>query len=110
MTEPGIPNEGSSVSSLPVLIDGLYVYDEDTNTYRLPKASDISDLAFLSKMRRWGPTFIEDLTTEIGFPRKVVLAKARRLVHRELIDGCCCGKCDGYFMILPEGYLRIYGR
>jgi hypothetical protein len=36
-----------------------------------------------------------------GVPRKVVLAKAKRLIDRKVIDGCPCG-CRGDFEILGE--------
>lgn len=39
-----------------------------------------------------------DFSAEPPIPEKVVLAKARRLVKRGLIDGCCCG-CRGDFRI-----------
>lgn len=36
-----------------------------------------------------------------GVPRKVVLAKAKRLINRNVIDGCDCG-CRGDFEIIGE--------
>jgi hypothetical protein len=36
------------------------------------------------------------------FPPKVVLAKARALIKRGLIDGCGCG-CRGDFVITTKG-------
>lgn len=40
-----------------------------------------------------------------GLPPKVVLAKAKRLLRRAVIDGCACG-CRGDFEVLPitEGH------
>jgi hypothetical protein len=36
-----------------------------------------------------------------NMPWKVVLAKAKRLMRRRLIDGCPCG-CRGDFEVLPQ--------
>ncbi|MFC8182421.1 hypothetical protein ACFULT_26415 [Rhodococcus sp. NPDC057297] len=37
-----------------------------------------------------------------GVPSKVVLAKARRLIRRGLLDGCECG-CRGDFLVTARG-------
>lgn len=84
------------------------------------KAADITDEAFLSAVDdvcqlRWGGVGIgasrwdvaavlsghpEDVGVSVvdypGMPDKVVLAKARKLVRRGLVDGCACG-CRGDF-------------
>ncbi len=49
--------------------------------------------------------FLADIHTALeglypGLPRKVLLAKARRVNCKGLADGCACG-CNGYFR-LPE--------
>lgn len=77
-------------------------------------ARDIPDEAFLDAVRRaakgscatrWdigsalaGLPVPTDFSTEPPIPEKVVLAKARRLIKRGLIDGRCCG-CRGDFRI-----------
>ncbi len=86
------------------------------------KAADISDEAFLSAVddaiRLRGPMWALGATRwdvgavlaghpeDVGgtvveypqMPQKVVLAKARRLINRGLIDGCACG-CRGDFRV-----------
>lgn len=37
------------------------------------------------------------------FPEKVILAKARQLIKRGLVDGCTCG-CRGDFELTEKGY------
>lgn len=60
------------------------------------KASDISDDAFLAALEpdgRWSMWW--DVADRLGFPPKVVLAKARTLiVKRGIVHGCYCG-CRG---------------
>ncbi len=64
------------------------------------KASDITDEQFLDAVRacesprgsHWADRWA--VTERLGFPEKVVLAKARRLIKRGVIDGCYCG-CRG---------------
>lgn len=73
-------------------------------------AKDISDVEMLrvvaaindpSGARRWALTY--DLDEALpSFPRKVVLAKARQLIKRGLLDGCGCG-CRGDFEITAKG-------
>lgn len=63
------------------------------------KASDIPDQTFLDTVRacgrgRSGWAMEWDVTARLGYPRKVVLAKARKLIKRGLMDGCACG-CRG---------------
>lgn len=36
-----------------------------------------------------------------GLPRNLVLAKARKLIARGLLDGCGCG-CRGDFQVIPQ--------
>jgi hypothetical protein len=43
-----------------------------------------------------------------SMPAKLVVAKARRLVHKRLINGCCCG-CRGGFEITEKGRQRQQG-
>lgn len=87
----------------------------------LVKASDITDSAFIdavlfccaeremSVATRWDVTAVlaghpEDVgggpRDYPGMPWKVVLAKARSLIRRGLIDGCDCG-CRGDFKVKP---------
>ncbi len=90
------------------------------------KAADITDEAFLDAVdeaiRLRGPGWTIGATRwdvaavlarhpeDVGeapveypqMPQKVVLAKARKLINRELIVGCACG-CRGGFEILKRG-------
>lgn len=70
-------------------------------------AKDISDVemlrvvAAINAQWRWALTY--DLDEALpSFPRKVVLAKARQLIKRGLLDGCGCG-CRGDFEITDKG-------
>lgn len=62
------------------------------------KASDITDEAFMAALDPDGAwTMWWDVTERLGFPPKVVLAKARTLiVRRGTLHGCDCG-CRGDF-------------
>lgn len=62
------------------------------------KASDISDEAFMAALDPDGSwTMWWDLNERLGFPPKVVLAKARILIERRgILHGCPCG-CRGDF-------------
>lgn len=70
------------------------------------KAEDITDEMFLNGVRElrqptsYGFSWVNrfDLAEHLGFPPKVVLAKARRLIRRNLLDGCDCG-CRGDFEV-----------
>lgn len=81
-------------------------------------ARDIPDEVFLAAIRqasrdggcatRWdvgsvlaGLPVPTDFSVEPPIPEKIVLAKARRLIKRALIDGCCCG-CRGDFQLRPR--------
>lgn len=81
------------------------------------KAADIPDAAMLRVIAspnkghregRFGPGMPNwwmrwDLDEAFpGFPSKIVLAKARQLMKRGLIDGCDCG-CRGDFEITDKG-------
>lgn len=76
------------------------------------KASDIPDVQMLEIIATWNDSppegrgawcLIWDVAERLpGFPEKVVLAKARQLIRRGLIDGCGCG-CRGDFEITPVG-------
>lgn len=89
--------------SLPQLIDDTYVYDAVNDEYRLPKASDIPDKAFLQRLPLSTYTTTVWLETDLGYPKKVVLAKARKLINRGLVIGCICGKCAGMFELTLLG-------
>lgn len=62
------------------------------------KAADISDEAFLAALEpdgRWSMWW--DVADRLGYPPKVVLAKARTLIEkRRTVHGCYCG-CRGDF-------------
>lgn len=50
---------------------------------------------------RWCHT--DDLAREMpGMPWKVILAKARRVISRDLVEGCTCG-CRGDFEVTDKG-------
>lgn len=49
-----------------------------------------------------GPAMWWDVTKELGFPEKVVLAKMAALIRRGLLDGCPCG-CRGDFELTKQG-------
>lgn len=71
------------------------------------QAKDISDERFLAAVAkvargpmRWAMR--GDVTAELGFPEKVVLAKARKLILQKKLRGCFCG-CRGDFELpTPE--------
>lgn len=84
------------------------------------KASDIPDDVFLQAVRVAGDTWAErwghpgrrgsatwgDVTGVLriilgAVPERVVLAKARRLIRRGLLDGCYCG-CRGDWVIVDD--------
>lgn len=47
---------------------------------------------------RWATVW--DMEERLGAPTKIVLAKARSLIRRGLMDGCACG-CRGDFEVVP---------
>lgn len=68
-----------------------------------PQAKDISNITFVITVGllqletgRWVNRFA--LAEALGFPEKVVLAKARKLIRRGVLTGCVCG-CRGDFEI-----------
>jgi len=69
------------------------------------KAADITTERFLAEMDRLAlrhgqpPRWVDRwaLAEALEVPPKVLLAKARRLIRREVIDGCACG-CRGDFV------------
>ena len=67
------------------------------------KASDITDEAFYAAMEPNGAwTMWWDVTERLGFPSKVVLAKARILIDRRgTVHGCPCG-CRGDWHLATE--------
>lgn len=89
------------------------------------KASDITDSAFIDAVlyccavrkmaaTRWDVTAVlAGHPEDVGggsrdypdMPWKVVLAKARSLIRRGLIDGCSCG-CRGDFEVKPTLTVR----
>lgn len=61
------------------------------------KASDISDEALLDAVRAATPVgFTWAMRGNVlpEYPEKVVLAKARKLIRRGVLEGCACG-CRG---------------
>jgi hypothetical protein len=69
------------------------------------QAKDISDEAFLAAVQGatrgpWATRW--DVTAALEAPEKVVLAKARKLIRRGLLDGCACG-CRGDFQVPAQG-------
>lgn len=91
-----------------------------------PQAKDIPDAVALAavlkcmdhpampayKQPAWrGPANIWDVTKELGFPEKVVLAKMRALERRGLIGGpgCCTCGCRGDFELTKEGEAALAG-
>jgi hypothetical protein len=67
------------------------------------QAKDIADEAFLDAVRqadaKHGCVTYWHVAELLEAPEKVVLAKARRLISRGLLDGCTCG-CRGDFEVL----------
>lgn len=63
-----------------------------------PKASDISDEAFIAALNADGSwTMWWDATERLDFPSKVVLAKAKTMIEKNRgVHGCPCG-CRGDF-------------
>lgn len=91
------------------------------------KAADITDEAFIAAVlfccaergmswaMRWDVAAVlaghpQDLKGALpdypNMPWKVVLAKARKLIRRKLIDGCDCG-CRGDFEVTRAGMLLV---
>jgi hypothetical protein len=73
------------------------------------KAADVSDAVFLAYVDEHAAAHPEMMgaiywvmAEELKLPAKIVLAKARSLIKRGLIEGCCCG-CRGDFR-RPYGY------
>lgn len=72
------------------------------------KASDITDDQMRAAVEALGGgaphyhwTMIWDVETALEFPRKIVLAKARRMINRGTLHGCACGcRAD---LHLPRG-------
>jgi hypothetical protein len=61
------------------------------------KASDISDEAFIAALEPDAWTMLWDLCERLGYPEKVVRAKAKTMItRRKTVDGCYCG-CRGDF-------------
>lgn len=95
---------------------------ETRDASRPPKAADIPDGEFVAAVQeaqrrrghtsatRWdvawvlsghpGETSFAADAPALRYPEKVVLAKAKTLVRRGIIDGCCCG-CRGDFFLPP---------
>ncbi len=66
-------------------------------------ARDITDERFIDAMLRdtadrGVPACYWTMAEREGWPEKVVLAKAKRLIHRGTIAGCACG-CRGDFTL-----------
>lgn len=83
------------------------------------KASDIDDMEFLMVVDRvqhdgaYHPTPVRwalRMEVEQEFPDvpwKVLLAKARKLIRRGLMDGCTCG-CRGDYELTAAGLALIH--
>lgn len=82
------------------------------------RAKDIPDELFLEAIRKvrgkWGDAKLDDIRAALaqppmegnkfpGVPRKVLLAKARRLLDLHVIRGCACG-CVGNFKVMGEEF------
>lgn len=114
-----LAREGPSLGDPRRLEDGIW-------SFGYKHARDIPDELFLEAIRVASKKFAEhmawptqcpanrwavggrfgrppiDTYEEIpGVPSKVVLAKAKRLINRKIIDGCPCG-CRGDFKIIGE--------
>ncbi|MEV4454465.1 hypothetical protein [Microbispora sp. NPDC049633] len=76
------------------------------------KAADIKDEGFLAAVERVNDSedhwaLVWDIEAAFpGVPRKVLLAKARRLIRRGVLDGCDCG-CRGDFYIPAWNERRV---
>jgi hypothetical protein len=80
------------------------------------QAKDVPDDVFLTVVRdlrdEQGWSLVPWHLIEPSFPDvpfKVLLAKARKLVRRGLLDGCACG-CSGSFEITYAGSARVTAR
>lgn len=49
-----------------------------------------------------------DVADLLGYPRRVVLQRARLAESAGLIDGCTCG-CNGHWKLTPAGQGRLFG-
>lgn len=85
----------------------------DAPLHRRPKAADIPDevmlRAILSHCRQrdmWACWWQIAEVNFPSFPEKVVLAKVRALLGRNLISGCGCS-CRGDLELTDSGYERI---
>ena len=68
-------------------------------------------LKFLAGLEMWGNWYFGDendvhQAMPAGTPDKVVHAKMRQLIKRDLVDGCPCG-CRGDFDITEKGLAAI---
>lgn len=80
------------------------------------QAKDIPDLPVLAFLalrpgtwHNWaGAEYPNSVTHAMpaGTPQKLVLAKMRTLIRRELVSGCACG-CRGDFEIAPKGQALV---
>ncbi len=80
------------------------------------QCKDVPDDVFLTVVRdirdEQGRTFVSWRRIEQAFPDvpfKVLLAKARKLIRRGLLNGCACG-CSGSFEITYAGSARVTAR
>ena len=76
------------------------------------KASDVGDRELLAAVERHGASASrwahrQDVTEDLGYPWKVVLAKFRRLQRRGLLDGCGCG-CRGDWHLTAAGAAALH--
>lgn len=75
---------------------------EGTAAFRVMQAKDLPDRDALAVVSRSEPANWWDMASEMGIPRKVVLAKMKKLVKRGLVAGCACG-CRGDFKVTEKG-------
>lgn len=50
----------------------------------------------------WGEERNVSLAMPAGIPSRLILAKMKQLIKRDLVIGCACG-CRGDFSITPKG-------
>ncbi len=73
------------------------------------KVADITQTDFLKAMTRTtmpNHADLSEVAEVLGFPRKVVLAKARKLIRQGVSGGCDCG-CRGNFYPASEVQGRL---
>ena len=66
----------------------------DDDFIRAVQVVSVRTAASWNQRTAWANRF--DVAEELGFPEKVVLAKARKIIKQGRMDGCSCG-CRGDF-------------